>query len=339
MKKLISFGIITMALFGSLSRLFAEDLPAPIPVYEVEGSLYNASAIESLRAAMAVDSEKLLAQMQAGLTAAVKAQTGARLANTDTFLDWYFGYLTSYNKAIKTITGSIEKWEEENFDRIINSGVDTDIIPQQIAVYQKMVMDHIISYSTSLQNSRVNDAEANTIITGTMNAAELFAPFSVLQALDNTAAAFGIDASDFLNSGASIVSKALSGLQLVTFPLLATTKPIVSKGAGVVINATKKLFTKFAGKYFGKAAAAIAGKIGGKTIAGAAAKAGGGAAAGAVIGGPVGFFIGLAAGIIIDFGLDVGINKLDELLNRDKMKAEIESAIRAEQESLLAGIC
>jgi hypothetical protein len=338
MKKLIPLFAVALALVLPVSlssfSLQAEDSALPIPVYEIEGSLYHADAADSIRTAMTANSEQVISRMRSDISSVVERQTSARLANVDAFLDWYFGYLTSYEKAVRTISGSIEIWEEENFDRIINTGVDTATIPEKFAMYQKEVMNLAASYAVLLRESRAGDNGEQTALAGTMDTAEFFAPFTAMRVLDSIAVGMGLETKSFLTGNAALLSRVFSGIQLASFPpLVVATKPVVSNG----VKTVKALFSKLSGKYFGKALAKIAAGAATKTV-GKAAATGGAAVIGGLLGGPVGLGIGIAVGIIADLGIDYGANKLNELWNRDKMKVELETAILAEQDSLLAAL-
>jgi hypothetical protein len=292
------------------SPVLAVQVPPVMPVYRIEDGLYPAPVVESLQSAMTADSENILPGLRSDFTRAVHAVAEGQLANVEAFSKWYYGYINNYVKLIKTITGSLEKYELENFERIINKGVNTGNLAAAFTRYNDMARERYVFYADELQKSRVMP-DTPVIILETMTGAEFFAPFTVIQTLDNISGAFDPDTESFIDRD-SIFGQALGAFGVVT------------QGAGIFFT-TRKIFTSISSKYFGKLAVEIVVRLVGKTVLDTS---------GFIIGGPV----GVVAGVILSEILDMGVNAGEELLFSGKLKSDIRAAILAERDRLLAAV-
>ena len=224
----------------------------------------------------------------------------ARIANVDSYLDWYYSLPADYERLASMITGSAEEFAKEQFSEKIESGIDDTQLKErfeQLADDAAAIKSDLLA---QLEQCKVGDEVPSWLMT-VKEDADVDLLSTTLQ-----------PAEQLLNANQRFGVSAATGL-----------------AAGFV---TKKLLQRVVKKQFFKTIVSkISSMIGSKAIA-----AGGGGAVGTAIGGPVGTAVGVAVGVGISVGVDYLTLMADEYLNRESYRAEIIATIDEARADTLA---
>ena len=117
-------------------------------VYEFDGKYYNEKVVDELLANAKGASEALSLEMEEALVPLINASFDARVANVDSYLDWYYGLFTDWEMLLNVVTGSAEDFAKEQLENKIEQGVDDSELNETFERY--------VQQAKSLQQDTLN---------------------------------------------------------------------------------------------------------------------------------------------------------------------------------------
>ena len=322
--------------------------------YVLDNKYYDQQQVQALMEETTVKSAALSEDARNDLIPRVNAVFDARVANVDSYLDWYYSLGADYERLGNLITGTIESFVADQLAESLEAGVDDSEFVSTLQSYVDQAAAINAEYEEGLANSElVGIPEWLLTSTEAITADFLSGPIEPTQRLLDAGERFGISATVGGAGGIAAgvaTSKAVGGAAEK-----AATKSAEKAAASVAGDAAEKAAGKQAAKTAEKAASksigskivekasskaffkAIVSRIGsmiGSRGVGAAV----GGAAGTLVGPGVGTAVGIAAGAAIGVGVDYGLLMLDEAQNRESYKAEIIESIEEERAEVLAQI-
>ena len=322
--------------------------------YVLDNKYYDQQQVQALMEETTVKSAALSEDARNDLIPRVNAVFDARVANVDSYLDWYYSLGADYERLGNLITGTIESFVADQLTESLEAGVDDSEYLSTLQSYVDQAAALKAEYEEGLANSElVGIPEWLLTSTEAITADFLSGPIEPTQRLLDAGERFGISATVGGAGGIAAgvaTSKAVGGAAEK-----AATKSAEKAAASVAGDAAEKAAGKQAAKTAEKAASK---SIGSKIVEKAASKAffkaivsrigsmigsrgvgaAVGGAAGTLVGPGVGTAVGIAAGAAIGVGVDYGLLMLDEAQNRESYKAEIIESIEEERAEVLAQI-
>ena len=334
--------------------------------YVLDGKYYDQQQVQTLMEETAVKTAALSENARNDLVPLVNASFDARVANVDSYLDWYYSLGADYERLGNLITGTIESFVADQLTESLEAGVDDSEFVSTLQSYVDQAAAINAAYEEGLANSElIGIPEWLLTSTEAITADFLSGPIEPTQRLLDAGERFGISATVGGVGGVAAgvaTSKAVGGAAekaATSAGEKAATSAASSAGEKAVASAAGDAAEKAAGKQAAKAAEkAVTKNIGSKIVEKAAGKAffkaivsrigsmlgsrgvgaAVGGAAGTLVGPGVGTAVGIAAGAAIGVGVDYGLLMLDEAQNRESYKAEIIEAIEEERAEALAQI-
>ena len=334
--------------------------------YVLDGKYYDQQQVQTLMEETAVKTAALSEDARNDLIPRVNAVFDARVANVDSYLDWYYSLGADYERLGKLITGTIESFVADQLTESLEAGVDDSEFVSTLQSYVDQAAAINAEYEEGLANSElIGIPEWLLTSTEAITTDFLSGPIEPTQRLLDAGERFGISATVGGAGGivaGVVTSKAVGGAAekaATSAGEKAATNVASSAGEKAAASAAGDAVEKATGKQAAKAAEkAVTKNIGSKIVEKAAGKAffkaivsriGGmlgsrgvgaavGGAAGTLVGPGVGTAVGIAAGAAIGVGVDYGLLMLDEAQNRESYKAEIIEAIEEERAEALAQI-
>ena len=322
--------------------------------YVLDGKYYDQQQVQTLMEETTVKTAALSENAHNDLVPLVNAVFDARVANVDSYLDWYYSLGADYERLGKLITGTIESFVADQLTESLEAGIDDSEFVSTLQSYVDQAAAINAEYEDGLANSElIGIPEWLLTSTEAITADFLSGPIEPTQRLLDAGERFGISA---LAGGAGGIAAGVATSKAVGG---AAEKAATSAGEKAAAGAAGDAAEKAAGKQAAKAAEkAVTKNIGSKIVEKAAGKAffkaivsrigsmlgsrgvgaAVGGAAGTLVGPGVGTAVGIAAGAAIGVGVDYGLLMLDEAQNRESYKAEIIEAIEEERAEALAQI-
>lgn len=271
-----------------------------IAAYLIDGKYYDQLAVEELMGDIKARSEGLSERFESEVTPLINASFDARLANVDSYLDWYYSLPADYERLAKLVTGSVESYASEQFEAKIEEGIDDSQIEDKLEEFSGQAEALKSEFEARLADCELAGVPDWLLTVQEMPRADLFSDsLEPTEKLLEAPERFGISATAGAAGG-------MLGKKLVE----------------------KVLKKEFFGKIVGRISSALTTRV-----AGGAA----GAAAGSIVPG-IGTIAGFAAGTAIGIGADYGMLKLDEAQNREIYKQEIVDAIEEQRAETLAAV-
>ena len=287
----------------SAAQHFVRD-QVDLAVYVLDGTYYDHQAVQSLLQEARLEAAALAEDAQATLVPLINASYDARVANVDSYLDWYYSLPADYERLLRLITGSVEEFVEGQFVEHIEAGIDDSAFEEQLQGYW--------------DRARALEDE----LTERLSAYEIPDVPAWLPVIKEDLA------TDFLEKTLEPSEQLVSAGQRL----------LVSAGAGALAGkgvsvAARHLVAKASEKSFIKMVVSeITSRLGSRAV--------GSAVGGAVgtVGGPLGVAAGIVAGGAVGVGVDYGLLKWDELWNRDSYKDEVVQTIEEARTEMLATV-
>ena len=322
--------------------------------YVLDGKYYDQQQVQTLMEETTVKTAALSEDARNDLIPRVNAVFDARVANVDSYLDWYYSLGADYERLGKLITGTIESFVADQLTESLEAGVDDSEFVSTLQSYVDQAAAINAEYEEGLANSELTGIP-EWLLTSTeaITIDFLSGPIEPTQRLLDAGERIGISATVGGVGGVAAgvaTSKAAGGAaekaaaKTAEKAAVSVSGDAAEKAAGkqaakaaekaVTKNIGSKIVEKAAGKAFFKAIVSRIGSMIGSRGVGAAV----GGAAGTLVGPGVGTAVGIAAGAAIGVGVDYGLLMLDEAQNRESYKAEIIEAIEEERAEALAQI-
>ena len=322
--------------------------------YVLDNKYYDQQQVQALMEETTVTSAALSEDARNDLIPRVNAVFDARVANVDSYLDWYYSLGADYERLGNLITGTIESFVADQLTSSLEAGVDDSEFVSTLQSYVDQAAAINAEYEEGLANSElIGIPEWLLTSTEAITADFLSGPIEPTQRLLDAGERFGISATVGGAGGiaAGVATSKVVGGAAEKVAAKSAEKAAVGaagdaaeKAAGKQATKTaekavaksigSKIVEKAAGKAFFKAIVSRIGSMLGSRGVGAAV----GGAAGTLVGPGVGTAVGIAAGAAIGVGVDYGLLMLDEAQNRESYKAEIVEAIEEERAEVLAQI-
>ena len=328
-------------------------------VYALDGQYYDQQAAQAAMDTASTRSAELSEQVRSTLVPLINETFDTRLANVDSYLDWYYSLGADYERLVNLITGTIEDFVGDQLAETLETGVDESQFMQAMQGYVDEAVSISAEYEEALAACRISDVP-EWLATSIEEVDEGFfdGPIEPAQRLLDAGERFGLSASAGV-AGGIVAGKAVTKAGEKVAEASAE-KAAASAAADVAEGAAEKTAGKQAAKTAEKSAAkGVASKITEKAaeksffkaivsrISCMLASRGVGAAAGTVVGGAAGSIVpgagtvagaaaGAVAGTAISVGVDYAALKIDEAQNREEYKSEIIDAIEEERAEVLA---
>ena len=269
-----------------------------IAAYMLDGTYYDQQAVQELVDETREKSEALFADAEKTLKPLINDYYDSCLQNVDGYLDWYYSLPADYERLVRTITGSVEDFVQDEFENHVKEGVDDSQLTSELESYVEQASALEADFEAALAQHEITGVPDWLVTTQKPLEDNLLAkPLEPTHKLLDGSARMGISAGGAIASG--LIARQLTKKAL--------TKPFFSK---IVARITGALASRSAGAVVGGAAGSLAGPIG--------------SAAGVVV--------GTAAGV----GIDYSLLKIDEAQNRAGYKDEITQTIEEARADMLA---
>ena len=322
--------------------------------YVLDNKYYDQQQVQTLMEETTVKSAALSEDARNDLIPLINEAFDVRVANVDSYLDWYYSLGADYERLGNLITGTIESFVADQLTSSLEAGVDDSEYLSALQSYVDQAAAINAEYEEGLANSElIGIPEWLLTSTEAITADFLSGPIEPTQRLLDAGERFGISAT--VGGAGGIAAGAATSKAVGGAAEKAATKSAEKAAASVAGDAAEKAAGKQATKTAEKAAAK---SIGSKIVEKAASKAffkaivsrigsmigsrgvgaAVGGAAGTLVGPGVGTAVGIAAGAAIGVGVDYGLLMLDEAQNRESYKAEIIESIEEERAEVLAQI-
>lgn len=271
---------------------------AGMAAFVLDGKFYEQQAVAELIAEAREKSETLYADAREKLVPLINASYDARVANVDSYLDWYYSLPADYERLATMITGTAESFVAEQFQNQIVQGIDDSQLEAEF--------DSLVEQASQLKagiEQELAGYELSGVPEWLVTTKELLADDFLSQPLEPT--------EKLMDAGARIGIGTATG---VVGGVLA--KTLVGKAM------TKQFCSKVVTKISSMAASRAAGGVVGGALG--------------TIGGPLGTVAGVAAGTALGVGVDYVLLNIDEMQNRETYKQEIIATIEEERAEMLA---
>ncbi len=314
--------------------------------YVLDNKYYDQQQVQALMEETTVKSAALSEDARNDLIPRVNAVFDARVANVDSYLDWYYSLGADYERLGNLITGTIESFVADQLTSSLEAGVDDSEFVSTLQSYVDQAAAINAEYEEGLANSElIGIPEWLLTSTEAITADFLSGPIEPTQRLLDAGERFGISATVGGAGGiaagvatskavGSAAEKAVAGVAGDAAEKAAGKQAAKTAEKAAAKSIGSKIAEKAAGKAFFKAIVSRIGSMLGSRGVGAAV----GGAAGTLVGPGVGTAVGIAAGAAIGVGVDYGLLMLDEAQNRESYKAEIIESIEEERAEVLAQI-
>ena len=322
-----------------------------IAAYALGDYYYDKGQVDALLEEAGAQSQTLSQQAQEALEPLINQLCDARVANVDSYLDWYYSLTGDYEQLASMVTGTAEEFATQQFANYIDANVDTTQLEDTLSSYCTQAEELNDSVASQLEGCQLADVPSwmvgsvETLTTdafslkmestdkllewgtrmGVSTASGVAAGVAV-KAATNAATKAGETAAD--EAGKKVAEKAAE--KVAEEVVEETGEKAVKEGTE---KAAKTLVSKVTGKEFFKV---LVEKLGSKL----GSKAVGSAVGGAVgtVAGPVGTAVGVVAGAAVSVGVDTLLVKADEAMNRETYKQEIVDSIEEDRSEMLASI-
>ena len=271
---------------------------AGMAAFVLDGKYYDYQAVEDLIAETREKSETLYADAREKLVPLINASYDARVANVDSYLDWYYSLPADYDRLATMITGTAESFVAEQFQNQIEQGIDDSQLEAEFDSFVEQASQLKAGIEQELAGYGLSGVPEWLVTTK-----ELLADDFLSQPLEPT--------EKLMDAGARIGIGTATG---VVGGVLA--KTLVEKAM------TKQFCSKVVTKISSMAASRAAGGVVGGALG--------------TIGGPLGTVAGVAAGTALGVGVDYVLLNIDETQNRETYKQEIIATIEEERAEKLA---
>lgn len=271
---------------------------AGMAAFVLDGKYYDYQAVEDLIAEAREKSETLYADAREKLVPLINASYDARVANVDSYLDWYYSLPADYERLATMITGTAESFVAEQFQNQIEQGIDDSQLEAEFDSFVEQASQLKAGIEQELAGYGLSGVPEWLVTTK-----ELLADDFLSQPLEPT--------EKLMDAGARIGIGTATG---VVGGVLA--KTLVEKAM------TKQFCSKVVTKISSMAASRAAGGVVGGALG--------------TIGGPLGTVAGVAAGTALGVGVDYVLLNIDEMQNRETYKQEIIATIEEERAEKLA---
>lgn len=268
-----------------------------LAVYILDDKYYEEQAVRELMDATRERSAALSEEARETLVPLINASYDARIANVDSYLDWYYSLPADYERLAIIVTGSVESYVEEQFSAKIEEGIDDSELAEALTRFTEQADSLEEEFSEQLSELEVDLPEWLYRDKTAIEPDFFTSTFEPSQKLLDTGARVGI-----------------------------------SVGAGVAVGfiakrvVQKALMKPFFSKIVGRIASVLAAR-------GAITAASGGIG---TLAGPLGTAAGVIVGTLAGIGVDFAWLKTDEAMNRDEYRQEIIDAIEEERTQMLA---
>lgn len=271
---------------------------AGMAAFVLDGKYYEQQAVAELIDEARQKSETLYADAREKLVPLINASYDARIANVDSYLDWYYSPPADYERLATMITGTAESFVAEQFQNQIEQGIDDSQLEAEFDSF----MEQASQLKAGIEQELAG-CELAGVPEWLVTAKELLADDFLSQPLEPT--------EKLMDAGARIGIGATAG---AAGGVLA--KTLVEKAM------TKQFCSQVVTKISSMAASRAAGSVVGSALG--------------TIGGPLGTVAGVAAGTALGVGVDYVLLNIDEMQNRETYKQEIIATIEEERAEKLA---
>lgn len=271
---------------------------AGMAAFVLDGKYYEQQAVAELIDEARQKSETLYADAREKLVPLINASYDARIANVDSYLDWYYSLPADYERLATMITGTAESFVAEQFQNQIEQGIDDSQLEAEFDSF----MEQASQLKAGIEQELAG-CELAGVPEWLVTAKELLADDFLSQPLEPT--------EKLMDAGARIGIGATAG---AAGGVLA--KTLVEKAM------TKQFCSQVVTKISSMAASRAAGSVVGSALG--------------TIGGPLGTVAGVAAGTALGVGVDYVLLNIDEMQNRETYKQEIIATIEEERAEKLA---
>ena len=276
-------------------------------VVAIDDKYYQYEPVVDLIRQVEIDSLNLQENARQELVPMINRAFDARLANVDSYLDWYYSLPAEYARLGRMITGSLESYMENRITETLNSGVDDSLWLERADYYSRAAEELYDRHLGELVKLRLDDHIPDWLVQTMekISMVDFTMPLNRTREMLNFRVRLGISAGAGIAAG--FVSRVL--IQRLI---------------------QKQVIQKLTAKLLAKVGTTVATRI----AAGAAT----GAAGGFIAGGPIGSAIGALIGIGVTIGVDYTLLKIEEATERDEFREEIVSTIEEQRQAALAFI-
>jgi len=231
---------------NSLPEAAIPDLTLPMTAISIDGIPYDALAVETLSLLMSRKSTELVQSICYELTTDINKQFDICVSNVDSYLDWYYGYITGFAKLGVLIKGAVspketagEALQEHSIKKYvekIGAGVSFNNVIVALEQYRKQTIDQAFVFAYVLEDCIIEfNGRAKSI--GGITGDDYMLPLAAVSNYLNTVILEGLP---ILGMGTVLDNEGLPLLDLAN--LVVNFLPGVGLVAGTILDvATLKL--------------------------------------------------------------------------------------------------
>ena len=149
----------------TMPEVTLEVLPLSSAVIYIDGIPYDAIAVETLQSLMRLKSNELILNIRDDLTNDVNRQFNKCISNVDSYLDWYYGYMTGFARAWEMIKGAIDRnrtaaeavqdFMIKNYVERIGNGVSFQNFVTILQQYSDMALEQAFIFASVLEDCSI----------------------------------------------------------------------------------------------------------------------------------------------------------------------------------------
>lgn len=124
-------------------------------VYSVDGKYLDARAVENVLADTQTKGKLLSTQARTELIDLINQSFDTRIANIDSYLDWYYSLPADYDRLLRVVTNQAEEYAEEQFSAYIEAGVDTTRIDECMTRFNQQLTELEAEYNSALDTCEI----------------------------------------------------------------------------------------------------------------------------------------------------------------------------------------
>ena len=133
-------------------------------VYLIDGHYYDAQAVEALRAEAEAAAQNLRQEAKEKLTPLINASYDARIANVDSYLDWYYSPAADIERFKHMTDGSTEEFVKGMFTEKIEAGIDDSELKAAIESYSEQANALQQELTAKLAEYEVTDVPESVMV-------------------------------------------------------------------------------------------------------------------------------------------------------------------------------
>lgn len=221
-----------------------------LSVYVLDGKYYDQQAVDQALSEIRGESEQLVADAQQNLVPLINDSFDKRIANVDSYLDWYYSLPADYDRLAKVFTGTIEEGLKQQLEEKLSQNVDDSQLNERYSEYLEKASALQEELQEKLSQSEIGNMPSWLINVSTLEQSAIDSVIEPSQKLMETWQRMGVSAATGVIAGviakkaatkvfkklAQKISAALARRGIVTLAVTAV-GTVIEPGGGTAAGA------------------------------------------------------------------------------------------------------